>query len=326
MMNNPADLLPCLMPDPTLLADYRCICGEAPTWHPQERRLYWTDNASGKFFYYEPDTGRHGVAYEGRIVGTMALQADGSLLLFMDRGSIAVWSKGAIERFVIDEIPSMRRTRFNEAFVTPQGRVYVGSMPTPGSLKPTPNPDPSLPAVAGGPSPDDPDADGGTLYRLEHDGSIAPVMTGIGCINGMGLSLDQRTFFQTDSVVREIYAYDFDPVSETLGNKRLWTRLSEPEGLPDGLSLDQQGMAWSARYFGGCIAAHDASGKAIGKIRLPVPRVTSLCFAGDDAMDVYITTAAGRDLTPPPPAMAGGLFKTRASRPGREVYRSRIGC
>ncbi len=29
--------------EPELIADYRCITGENPLWHPDEGRLYWTN-------------------------------------------------------------------------------------------------------------------------------------------------------------------------------------------------------------------------------------------------------------------------------------------
>ncbi len=32
---------------PEILADYPCVCGENPLWHPVERKLYWVDIPTG---------------------------------------------------------------------------------------------------------------------------------------------------------------------------------------------------------------------------------------------------------------------------------------
>ena len=76
---------------PELMADYRCETGEGPLWHPMERQVYWSDIPRGRIFRLNPFSRRHEQIYEGRIVGGYTIQSDGSLLLFMDRGSVAVW-------------------------------------------------------------------------------------------------------------------------------------------------------------------------------------------------------------------------------------------
>ncbi|GAG21164.1 unnamed protein product, partial [marine sediment metagenome] len=32
---------------PELIADYECVTGEGPLWHPDEGRLYWVDIPKG---------------------------------------------------------------------------------------------------------------------------------------------------------------------------------------------------------------------------------------------------------------------------------------
>jgi sugar lactone lactonase YvrE len=39
--------------EPELIADYACVCGEGPLWHPGEKRLYWVDIPQGRLFRYE---------------------------------------------------------------------------------------------------------------------------------------------------------------------------------------------------------------------------------------------------------------------------------
>ena len=42
-----------------LIADYECITGENPMWHPLENRVYWLDIPTGRLFRYDPHSGEH---------------------------------------------------------------------------------------------------------------------------------------------------------------------------------------------------------------------------------------------------------------------------
>jgi D-xylono/L-arabinono-1,4-lactonase len=73
------------------------------------------------------------------------IQAGGALLLFMDRGTIALWKNGTL-REIVPEIPDERASRFNDVIADPHGRVFCGTMST--------------------------DERKGRLYRLHLDGSL----------------------------------------------------------------------------------------------------------------------------------------------------------
>jgi D-xylono/L-arabinono-1,4-lactonase len=109
-----------------LIADYGYEIGENPLWHPFEKTLYWTDIPTGRLFRYYPKETTHEQVYAGRPVGGFTVQTDGSLLLFIDRGTIASWRDGTITE-LITEIPSERDTRFNDVTADPYGRVFCGT-------------------------------------------------------------------------------------------------------------------------------------------------------------------------------------------------------
>src|SRR5438094_350720 len=110
-----------------MIADEACVIGEGPLWHPDERRLYWTDIGLGRMFRYDPATNAHEQVYEGEAVGGFTVQADGALLLFMARGAIKTWHDGRVST-VVEDIPDERTTRFNDVIADPAGRVYCGTM------------------------------------------------------------------------------------------------------------------------------------------------------------------------------------------------------
>ena len=187
--------------EPELIADYQCETGEGPLWHPMERRLYWADIPRGRLFRYDPATGEHEQFYEGEVVGGFTIQADGALLLFMARGAVAVLRDGALD-YVIDELLQERDGRFNDVAADPEGRVFCGTMPVDGRL--------------------------GTLYRLDLDGSISPVVNRVDISNGIGFTPDERRMYYTESTARRIYLYDYDRGSGGISNRSVLRRVRFP--------------------------------------------------------------------------------------------------
>ena len=96
-----------------MIADYQCVTGEGPLWHPRENRLYWADIPEGKIYRYDPATGRHELFFSGDVIGGFTIQADGSLLLFMDRCAIALLRNGKLD-YLYRELPGDEGTRFND--------------------------------------------------------------------------------------------------------------------------------------------------------------------------------------------------------------------
>jgi sugar lactone lactonase YvrE len=268
-----------------LIADYTCRTGENPLWHPMENRLYWLDIPRGRMFRYDPATGKHEPCYEGEQVGGFTIQADGSLLMFGDHGSIRVWREGIVHT-IREEIPEERASRFNDVIADPSGRVFCGTMET----------------AHGRP---------GSLYRLDLDGKLTRLFGGIGCSNGMGFTPDRKRMYHTDSKPREISLFDFDDRTGALANRRLFVRM--PEGsIPDGLTVDAEGFVWCAIWGGGRIARYGADGKERERIELPAKLCASLTFAGPDCSDIYVTCAGGDDKQANGPG-AGGLYRVRGT-------------
>lgn len=282
---------------PELIADYACVVGEGPLWHPFEQRVYWTDIGTGRLFRYDPATGRHEQFYEGEPVGGFTIQADGALLLFGNRGSVRIWRNGALET-VIEEIPEERESRFNDVIADPAGRVFCGTMPT-GERH-------------------------GNLYRLDTDGTLTRLLEGIGCSNGMGFTPDRKQMYYTDSHCYEIYLFDYDEATGNLTNQRLFVRSPENEGLPDGLTVDAEGYVWSAKWDGSCLVRYSPDGKEERRIPFPVLKVSSLTFGGSDLTDIYVTTAGG-DKKEANGAAAGALFRIHVGIRGGQEFLSRIG-
>ncbi len=283
--------------EPELIADYACVTGEGPLWHPDEQRLYWVDIPKGRLFRYEPASGRHEQCLEGEALGGFTIQADGALLLFMARGAVKIWRAGELTT-VIDEIPDEHSTRFNDVIADPVGRVFCGTMPT--AERP------------------------GRLYRLDPDGTLTKLLDGIGCSNGMGFTLDRRQLYYTDSTAREIYLFDYDQATGAITNRRVFARNAPEEGMPDGMTVDAAGYVWSARWDGGCLVRYAPDGTEERRIAFPARKVSSVTFGGPDYTDIYVTTAGG-DNKAAEGWGAGALFRLNLGIRGLPEFRSRIG-
>ena len=106
-----------------------------------------------------------------------------------------------------------------------------------------------------------------------------------------------------------------------MGQGRVCIEVPKEQGLPDGMCVDDEGMIWVALWGGGCVLRYDpATGKALQKIDLPCPNVTSCCFGGEALDELYITTAAILTDTREYP-LAGGVFKVRPGVSGRPSFK-----
>lgn len=280
-----------------LIADYNCIVGEGPMWHPIENAVYWADIPQGRIFRYDPNTGEHGLFFEGGEVGGFTVQDDGSLLLFMESGTVASLRQGKLE-YLIDEIASERDTRFNDVIADPAGRVFCGTMPSDSHL--------------------------GSLYRLDTDGSISHVLGGIGISNGMGFTPDGKQMYYTDSPTHNIYIFDYDIATGELSNQRVFVNTGENDGIPDGMTVDAEGYVWSARWDGSSLVRYSPQGEQVNRIWFPARKVSSVIFGGGDYTNMYVTTAGGQDKTGEGPG-AGCLYRINLGITGKREYLSKVG-
>ncbi|MCC6456544.1 MAG: SMP-30/gluconolactonase/LRE family protein [Caldilineaceae bacterium] len=283
--------------EPELIADYQCVTGEGPLWHPQEQKVYWVDIPPGRLFRYDPASGKHEQVFEAdRAIGGFTFQDDGAILLFMERGAVKILRDGKLET-IIEEIPDERESRFNDVFADPEGRVYCGTMPTPQRK--------------------------GRLYRLDPDRTLTLLLEGIGCSNGMGLTLDRKQLYYTDTTAREIYLFDYDQATGDITNQRVFVNSSNEDGMPDGMTVDAQGNVWSARWDGYRLTQYAPDGHELQRIKFPAKKVSSVIFGGPDYTDMYVTTAGGNNKEENG-AAAGALFRLRLGVQGLPEYPSRI--
>ncbi len=285
---------------PECIVDLPCQTGEGPLWHPEEEVLYWVDIPQGRLYRFTPDSGANDLVFERKngAIGGLTIQADGSLLLFMDRGAIGIWRDGHGLEILIDEIEPERDSRFNDVIADPRGRVFCGTMPTGRA--------------------------GGRLYRLDPDASLTELFDEVGCSNGMGFTPTEDGFYFIDSPSQQISRFDYDRSSGDLSGRTLFVDTTGDAGVPDGMTVDAEGCIWCARWDGAVLVRYSPAGDELQRIHFPVQKVSSATFGGPDLEDLYVTTAGGQDRESNG-ELAGSLFHLRPGVRGRAEFRSLIG-
>jgi len=245
------------------LAEENALVGEGPLWNPEEQKLLWTDIHNGKLFSYDPATGKNTLIHQGAKVGGFVQNRQGGYVLCIWDG-ILLWRSDADWVRFQPESHEGELLRFNDVIGDPGGRVFAGSY--------------------FGDKP-------GKLYRFDPDGKVSIAAEGIGCSNGMGFSPDLKTMYYTDAAARTIYAYDYQKETGEISRQRVFVKVSDRDGVPDGMTVDAEGFVWSANWFGACIIRFDPDGKEERRIQTPAKQTSSAMFGGKDLDELYFTSA-----------------------------------
>lgn len=245
------------------------IVGECPVWDGNSARLLWVDIQGRTLRRFDPASGRNEVFPLPDLVTSVHLRERGGVILTM-RKEFAFYDpeNGNLE-LLADPEPNLPGNRFNDAACDRRGRLWAGTMNAKHWAEPV-----------------------GDLYLF--DESLAPVRkrAKVVCSNGTGWSPDGQTMYHTESFRYAIFAYDYDPETASITNRRVFLQLDPTGGeFPDGLTVDIDGHVWSAHVGRGRIVRYDPAGQAEREIQLPVTRGTSCAFGGRMLDMLFITTA-----------------------------------
>jgi gluconolactonase len=172
--------------------------------------------------------------------------------------------------------------------------------------------------------------DGYAVYRLDQDGTVTRVATDCGKCNGVLISPDQKTLYiigndngwfefqnlkegeKTLQGHHQLQAYDVDPATGNLGNRRVlidYTARDKPCSGPDGMIADAEGNIWLAsrcEYRPG-IQVLDPRGKELAYISTGEELPTNVGFGrGADSNLLYVTSGKS-------------LYKIRVGKKGYQL-------
>ena len=269
---------------------------EGPVWDATHG-LYFSDVLNGGVFRLDR-AGKITTAIEKRRgIGGMALHASGGLVV---GGRDIAWMslKDSSSKSLLAQSAIPGAVGFNDLTTDAAGRIYVGSL----AYK-----------VFGG-EPIKP----GHLHVIDLDGTMRTLSDGVMLTNGLGFSRDGKLLYHSDARAPLVRVYDVK-ADGSVGPWRKFASLGE-DRVPDGLKVAADGSVWVADAHGGRVAVFNPDGSHRKDVAVPLPMVTSLCFAGDDLKDLYIVTGSRGG----PGENCGSIFKLRSDVAGLALPPARV--
>ena len=261
---------------------------EGPVWDPA-RGLFFSDVIGGGVHLLDRAGAVSLVVPKRRGIGGMALHEAGGLVVGgRDIACVSLADGTTHQLLSLDAIPGA--TGFNDLTTDQAGRIYVGSLAF---------------RVFGGEAPRP-----GHLHVIDLDGTMRTLSDGVLLTNGLGFSPDGKRLYHCDARAALVRVHDV----RDDGSVAPWRQfVSLGEGsVPDGLKVAADGSVWVADAHGSRVAVFNADGTHRCDIAVPLPMVTSLCFAGDDLRDLYIVTGSRGG----PSDACGSIFRMRVDVPG----------
>lgn len=272
--------------DVRIAAKAENILGEVPVWDVATQALWWIDIEGRLLQRLDWPTGAVTRWDLPERPGSFALREAGGLVVAFESGlAFFVPETGEIEWIARPEA-DRPRNRFNDGKTDRQGRFWAGTM-------------------------DDRLTDRtGALYRLDPDLSVHRMETGIGISNALCWSPDDTKFYFADTLVQEIWAYDYDTATGDIAARSVFATTLDQPGNPDGSTIDAEGYMWNAQWDGWRLVRYAPDGSLDRVMDLPVQKPTSVMFGGPDLSTLFVTTAiwdlTGEALRAQP--MAGSLL------------------
>jgi sugar lactone lactonase YvrE len=236
---------------------------EGPRWDAAARRLLWVDIEGCELHVLE--SGEDRAIGLDAMVGAAAPTSSGAVLVALaDRLALVDLADESVHTLV--RLPHGPALRSNDGACDAAGRFWIGTM----ALDQTPG--------------------AGALYR--YDGTLQRVLDEVTLSNGIGWTRDDTRMYYIDSPVQRVDLFDFELASGRVDDRRPFVSIDESDGIPDGLTVDDEGGVWVALYGGSCVHRYDESGHLDAVLDVPAENVTSCCFGGDDGRSLFVTTAA----------------------------------
>jgi sugar lactone lactonase YvrE len=152
----------------------------------------------------------------------------------------------------------------------------------------------------------DPDWEGqtGQLWGIDETGASFRMTGGLGTVNGIALSPDDRTLYLSESMQGQVWAYDLSPEGE-LGNRRLLVSFAEDQ--PAAMTVDIAGDLYIACQGRGTVVKVSPEGEVLQEIALAGEQPTGIALGGADGYTCFVALAD-----------RGNIEGFRVERPGRD--------
>ena len=240
----------------------RCRLGEGPLWDAATETLYWVDSLGPTLYRQRAAEDIKSWQLEGSQVGSLAVRAQGGLVLAMDQGFYFFDPRSAAVETIAEPLAGRDGLRFNDGKVDPFGHFVAGAMNI--------------------------DVDGSenaSMYRLTPALEVEEILDGFQCFNGPCFSPDGERLYVTGRSPGVIEVFDYGR-----GQRPRNGRVLVDECDPDGATVDAEGYIWSAQWEDECLLRVAPDGHVDTRLAIPGQVVTSVMFGGSDLRRIFVTT------------------------------------
>jgi len=266
--------------------------GEGPLWSARERAVWFVDIKGRGIHRYDEATRTTRSWQTPQDVGFIVAASGGRFICGFKSGLHLFAPETGTFQLLTPVDGDRPGNRLNDGHVDAAGRLWFGTMDD-AEVSPT-----------------------GALYRFDADG-LHRADDGYVITNGPATSPDGRTLYHIDTLERVIFAFDL-AADGSLSARRVFARVAEKDGHPDGPVVDATGCVWVGLFGGWGVNRYSPTGELLSKLSLPVANCTKAAFGGADLRTLYITSA-WKGLTAEQrtqQSLAGGLFAVRVDTPG----------
>jgi len=282
-----------------LVLDTQSDLGEGAIWNHKTGELLWV-NITGKILnFYNPELKNNKEMFTGQMIGTVVPAESGVVMVALENGFYQFDPETGSKKLIANPEEGIEGNRFNDGKCDPAGRFWAGTMNMNGKKE------------------------AGTLYRLDPDSTIHPMIENVSISNGIVWSADATKMYYIDTPTQKVMAWDYDNATGEISNPRTAVEVPSEMGSPDGMTIDADGNIWVALWGGSAVGCWNPdTGELLHTIDVPAKNVTSCAFGDEDLGTLYITTArqgtSDEELEKFP--NAGGVFKTRPGVKGVEAF------
>jgi sugar lactone lactonase YvrE len=258
------------------------VHGEGPVWDEIGGRLVMVDMGTDAVLVVDGDRVERRDQPE-KVTALRPRAAGGGWVLGTGSGFALTDADGQWQRTIrLWDDPGLR---MNDGACDPAGRFYCGSMAQAQTVG------------------------AGTLYRLDPDLQVTPVLRGLTISNGLAWAPDGTCAYFVDSWARTLDVLHLDDAGNVVERRPL-VEVSGGGPVPDGLTVDADGGIWVAVYGAGEVRRYDPSGQLSVVVEVAVPKPTACTFGGADHGDLFITTTQ-EDLDLAEHPNSGAVFRIR---------------
>ena len=278
---------------------------ETPTWDERIEKLYWTDLDSGDVHRYDPADRTEEVWHTGKTIGSAILCDDvHKLLCVLADGIYLLDLESKKLEFLCDPADGDRSLRYSDSRVDAAGRIYTSTV-----------------ALTYGSDAYTPDQTG-SFYCVELDGGIHVIEKAINQYNTITWNIDNTRLYAADTYNECLIAYPYSVDQGVLGQGEVVLDFKESYGMPDGMSVDQEGNLYICHWTGQ-VSVWDRNLNEKQPIPFPTPQVTCGGFGGADLKDFYVGSGSwGYSLQEKEEHPGcGGFFVMKNPVPGRMYYK-----